>query len=721
MWNGPMRIALACASAVILVAPGWSSALGSGLPDSRAYELVSPPAKHGVDVMGDPSRVRVASDGDAASFASLGGFGDVRGAGVGTDYVSERSSNPSPGTNGWATHAITPRQDPLTFLGVIRSLDSGWAGDFSPDLSAGVFSAWSPVTSEDPNVAHVENLYLRDDLRTPGAGHYRLLTPCPACGSPLIPQFILFPPQLVGTSGDFSHVVFESLLPLTPDASGSPNVYEWANGTLRLAGILPDNACGTPPCPAGGSTASASVGFGRHVISSDGSRITFTDTTTGQIYQRIDGSQTLAVSASERTDCADNAPCNGTPEPDPGGPQPATFQIASTDGTRVFFTTSEQLTNDDHNPSVDLYVWDATRPSGQRLTRVSVDHNPVGTQGDVVGVLGIGDSGHDAYFSANGSQLVSGKPDPADQGIYAWHDGTVAYVGNLDHPQTDGGLDYVDAGAVRAARVTPDGAHLLFVSHTGGGLLSAHGGVDIDQTHCADGCAEFYLYNAAGDTLACASCNPGGQSPTVSVDTFVRDGTGAATGSAHLGHSLSDDGRWVFFNTDDALVPGDANGKTDAYEYDAQSHDVRLLSSGTDPSNSFFMDASPDGRNAFILTRQQLVGWDTDSNYDLYDARIGGGFPDPVPPPLPCSGDGCRSPLGGSPSSPVVGSTAVGTGDRGTKTAVKPKPKVVKSRVVRCRKGSVRKRVHGKVKCVKQKRRLGGKQASRATVKRMAR
>ena len=43
----------------------------------------------------------------------------------------------------------------------------------SPKASArGVFLADEPLNGEEPgNVANVPNLYLRTDLRTPGAGH----------------------------------------------------------------------------------------------------------------------------------------------------------------------------------------------------------------------------------------------------------------------------------------------------------------------------------------------------------------------------------------------------------------------------------------------------------------------------------------------------------------------------------------------------------------------
>ena len=44
-----------------------------------------------------------------------------------------------------------------------------------------------------------------------------------------------------------------------------------------------------------------------------------------------------------------------------------------------------------------------------------------------------------------------------------------------------------------------------------------------------------------------------------------------------------------------------------------------------------FVDASASGNDAFFLTREQLVGIDTDDQIDLYDARVGGGLAEPEP------------------------------------------------------------------------------------------
>jgi hypothetical protein len=154
-------------------------------------------------------------------------------------------------------------------------------------------------------------------------------------------------------------------------------------------------------------------------------------------------------------------------------------------------------------------------------------------------------------------------------------------------------------------------------------------------------------------------------------------------------------------------VAADANGQVDAYEYDVQSGIARLLSSGRDTAGSYFLDASANGDDAYFVTREQLVGWDVDRAYDLYDARVGGGFPDPPLSPPACTGDACRGQAHAAPPVVSLGSaTLVGSG----------RPAAARRRAKACRRGFERRRVHGRRRCVKKRRhvRSGGRGAHRA-------
>jgi hypothetical protein len=644
------------------------------LPDCRAYEMVSPPDKNGGDVLANSQRTRAAADGGAVMFASLSVFADALGTGVASEYMAERSTSADPGNSGWNTHAITPPQTPQSFLGAFNLAEAAYQGEVSPDLTRGAIRTFSPLT-DAPNVALTQNLYLRSDLRTPGPGSYQLLNDClsPPEGpcsaplpAPLEPVFAFLPsfrPWFAGASADFSHILFETSLSLTNDAPfGFPvKLYEWHDGKVTLAGILPDSACGSPPCVAPrsiagqGAAPAPTVHYTPHTISADGTRIFFTanpsrcngtEFTCGELYMRINtgtsSATTVQLNASERTDCADHNPCSGTPEPDPTH-DTAAYWDASVDGRRVFFTTREALTDDAPiDNSNKLYMYNTSLPAADphNVTLLSRDNEPGDIDGNAFGVIGTSNDGHYVYFM-NAGQLVSGKPLlDSVPGIYLWHDGQISYVGEVKGLTTALVDDVGNSGSVltfvKRARVSADGRVLLLSSDNGTGLLSP------PYDHGINGNRELYVYRADTGKLSCASCNPSGAPGTADASPVVRVRSGGSSTSTHLNHALSDDGRYVFFSTAEALVPADSNGKSDAYEYDTEAGQVSLLSSGTDPADSYFLDASASGDDAFILTRQQLSKWDTDQNYDVYDVRVNGGFPEPPPAATSCAGDGCQ-------------------------------------------------------------------------------
>lgn len=687
---------LVVAAAIALTSAVWASgASASSLPDGRAYEMVSPPQKNSGDVMPLPSRTRAAASGDAVAFTSLTSFGDVQGMGVTSEYVSRRDGGP--GTNGWATHAIFPKLDPFSVNNVsVAGYNTGYVGEFSADLSIGILRTGTNL-SGDPNLGTIANLYLRTDLLSAGAGSYSTVTLCSVCVSPFTQaQQNSFAGFGVATP-DFTHILFESRLNLVPEASGGLiKLYEWDHGAVRLAGILPGG--GMAPASIAGTGARAS-NYTLRTMSDDGRRIFFTDNSstgnrTGDVYMRVDHATTVQLNASERTDCADQDPCTGDPAPDPNGPGPARFETASTQGTTVFFTSSEALTDSDKNDGPDLYMYDATLSDGDphNLTQISLDSEGGDVAGATTGVLGASEDGSYVYF-LHGSQLVSGGPSTdGHDGLYVWHDGVLRQIGTLTGGALDQDVNSQGSSFTLASlgsRVSPDGTHVLFTSHTGDGLT----GYDQSSPNCdTPGCSELYLYDYGSESLTCASCNPTGAPATTDAAFTMRTAIGAAQPASHLGHALSDDGRYVFFTTAERLVPEDRNGKLDVYEYDSAAGQVHLLSTGTDPSDSFFLDASANGHDVFFVTRERLVGWDKDPAYDLYDARVGGGFPEPPPTPTECDDDVCQGALAGAPVAVKPLTSAFFSGNDNVK----------QGRKVRCGRNARKVRRSGKVHCVKK-------------------
>ena len=682
------------AAALLTLSGGfWSTAAdAAALPDGRRYELVSPSDKAGGDVMLRSSRARASADGDAFGFASLVAFGDVRGTATSVDYIARRSAG------GWATHGITPQQEPLSGILVFAGPgDAVFEGEFAPDLSKGVVrvNAFPAMVS---NVSTVQNLFLRSDLLTPGPGQLDLVTDSVVQLPP--PPFQLYSgykPWFAGASEEFDHVIFESMLNLTQDAvdaglpQGNPStdvkLYEWTAAGVRLVGVLPEEEGGGPAARsmAGrGATLAADPSYTEDTISDDGSKIVFSTPDTGQLYMRVDGLSTVRVNASEK----------GVPQPTPS---PAEYRGASSDGSRVFFISDEQLT-DDATSGRNLWRYDANAPAGARLRQVSIDLLPAdGESPFVEGVLGVSVDGAWAYFIAIGP-LIADMPsvDAATPVIYAWHEGELRYVAKLFTGEravrTNGG-DPRWVLSQQTSRVTPDGEGALFVT-TQEDQEEHH-----DHGTCGDDpCQQIYVFDAAGEgDLRCASCVQETSTQGREASFLVSRATGGAIPTSYRNHPLSDDGRYVFFHTTAALVAADHNDRSDAYAFDSQTSQVALISSGrAEAHDSYFMDASASGRDMFFATRERLVGWDIDGSYDIYDARVGGGFAEPVLPQPPCVGDACQGPIGGSPVTriPMSGSLDGAGNVRGRATRA----------ARRCRHGKVRKRLRGKVRCVKKRR-----------------
>jgi hypothetical protein len=314
-------------------------------------------------------------------------------------------------------------------------------------------------------------------------------------------------------------------------------------------------------------------------------------------------------------------------------------------------------------------MYDATKPDSatDNLSLISVDSEPA-DGANVEGVIKASDDGAYVYFVAT-QQLVAGQTTAAGDKLFVWHEGSgLRYIGMLtqgnDATKAIGGTFQL---TVRTARVTPDGKVLVFTATSGDGLTGYdHGsGCGVGGS---DPCSEVYVYNATANGgaghLACASCNPSGAPATTDASTYMQFGLSGGAPGSHLNQAVSDDGKRVFFTSGDRLVPGDLNTARDAYEYDTDTGELHLISTGKDLSDSYFMAASPSGDDVFFITRQRLLGWDTDESYDLYDARVphpDAGFAEPSLPPVPCGGESCQGPLSGPPGSPGFGSSLLTT------------------------------------------------------------
>jgi DNA-binding beta-propeller fold protein YncE len=659
-------------------------ASGAGaLPDNRAYELVSPAQKESAEVgvpgvagglfivEGTPRIQAAAGSGEAIAYTSWTAFGDAKSAPSSSQYLSKRTAS------GWGTENISP-------FGFLKDPVRAPYRGFTPDLGFGAF-----VTSEPPLTpeaqAGFENLYLRNSQ----TGQLQALTiqaPVPGEGE-------VFCAGYAGASADGRHAIFAAKGAMAGAPLGKGfSLYEWSPAGLALVSVLPD---GTPAPPVKGESAGQGTGFGavggncsaahgivRNAISEDGSVIFWTyggtyKSSERPLLARVDGSETVQLDAK-------------TAGEKNGGK--GKFWAATGDGAKAFFTAPGKLATGAKAEN-QLYRYDT-------VARTLIDLTPGAVDPEIEGMIGASEDGAYAYFAAKGALTGSQENaahEKAKEGannLYLWHEGEglrfIAALSELDQH------DWSSAPSELTARITPSGRHLAFLSIETK-ALSGYDNTISSGTHCQPDvesklqgdphCPEAYLYDAEAKTLTCASCNPSGSRPT--GPTELPFWSNPYEGPRYL----SDDGSRLYFESRDVLSGADENGKRDVYEYERtgagsctnQSPDfdptsggcLFLISSGKSTDESFLLDASADGRDAFLSTRQPLTGWDTNENYDAYDARVGGGFPEPPPIPQVCAGEACKPPVSVPPATSAPATPSFqGPGN----AAEKPKAKKHKSK-----------------------------------------
>jgi hypothetical protein len=319
---------------------------------------------------------------------------------------------------------------------------------------------------------------------------------------------------------------------------------------------------------------------------------------------------------------------------DIGDGKPVKFVDMTRDGSQAYFTSSEELTADDHDNSVDLFLWQQSDPTG--LTRVSkgltgnngdrdncnlewVENCDVQTITDAPRLEGNGnETGNgvtdspvagingDVYFISP-EQLDGARGSFGEANVYHFADGVLRFVTTLEP------CAGCKPGRISRIQVAPDGNTAAFVTSSR------------VTTYDNQGRPLMYLYTPSENRVDCASCRPNGTPPT------------ADTWASQNGLFLTDDGR-AFFSTNDAVVVEDTNEANDVYEF--VEGKPQLITSGIGPNFEGFagfqgsqngpglVSVSADGVDVFFATYERIVTQDHNGQeIKIYDARSGGGFP----------------------------------------------------------------------------------------------
>lgn len=727
----------------------------TALPDCMAIEQVSPSFKDN-----QPARIRfiesevvnktyvgsISVDGDRVRFRSTAALAETPGNldPFGDWYVAQRE-----GSAGWKPFYTDPPK------GITR----GWHGfdlnavpaAFNPDLTH-----WFQVAATPEDFAAGLGQALRGGLGEAPTYLSPLLVPLSGTPAEKGVNFLSR-----GSSADSSHVYFTTREPITylpgdPLPEASPlmfqNTYVAKLGldgepTLELLardgnGKVWGGRCGAQP---GGGNEALSPIRNRSAISADGSRVYFStrpsQPATGncntianklRILKRVETPAGPWISELITPECHRVAnlpavPACGTVAPS-GTSVPDSDDIyegASIEGSKVYFTTGRQLTDSDTNGlssfglsgctgssfsigGCDLYLYDASKPVGERLTQITA-----GSSGQVVPkVVAISGDGSHAYFTS--TQVLTATPGP--EGRVAQAGQTNLYLFEEDAAHPNGHLAFIATTNPGSAYPVPvlgqdpeqlgvggDGHLLVFTSTA---ALTAD---DLDGSK-----SDVFRYDAGDASLTRISkAMPGGADngpfnvlvggPLGNPNTLGPEGDGSPEFVVQ-GRWVSEDGETISFRTQDGLAPGDDNGILDSYVY--RDGSLFRLPGTSDPTNAETVGGFEGGLNDSPLVStagntivfqslQQLLPRDRDVAMDVYAVRVDGGYPEP-PVPTVCSPDsngGCQGPAGGPSGASVASATFSGPGN----------PKLAEEKPKRCPKGKRKVRRKGNVRCVHRK------------------
>ncbi len=698
---------------------------GVGLPDNRAYEMVTPPMKNAAligDALGgiEPD---IAEDGSRVMIASIQCFADSTSCPghdgkVGTPFAFTRESD------GWEAHGLAPSAtqfDTSDGVEVNANTDSalfrmrttpGGELDWFARRPDGSFVDIGPYASPSGNIA--------TQTGTADLSHIAYQVN----GDPLYEYVGVgnTAPMLVGVSGGAGSTDLISACGAVLGSGGDPP-YQAMSGDGRTV-FFTASAC------ASGSGVNAGV-----------------EVPADELFARVDESRAVPLSLRSPLECTGASGCLSSP---PGN---AMFVGASDDGSKAFFLDTQRLTDSASEDSSDqaggescerpngvngcnLYEYDLSAPAGRNLVAVSAGDSSGGGP-RVQGVLAISADGSHVYFVARG--VLTGVanergqlPRDGAENMYVFErdagypNGRVAFIASV--PESDDQRaaaysvdDFVWRGSRMREDVTPDGRFLVFTS---GGTLTA------DDTS-STGAVQVFRYDALTGALVRISIGENGFNDNGNAGLgpagIVAPGVHAQLGSPRGDPTMSHDGSFVFFESPVGLTPGALNnvplplvpGDEQLYAenvYEWHEGHVYLISDGRDAntvlsfpcagreSDVCLLGADATGRNVFFLTADPLVAADKDLAEDVYDARVCSASEPCVasaaPPPVGCQGEGCHGTPAGAPA--LGGAATVTFSGPGNLAPPSPVSRAKsKKKALKCAKGKQAK--HGK--CVKKRKR----------------
>lgn len=705
------------------------------LPDDRAWELVSPPDRHGAPIppISEEAPVQAAAAGGAIAYGATGAIEAAIEGNRAREASTVLSTHGVGGTSSWSSRDIATANETVAEEGYKGGFGNEYRL-FSPDLSTALIEPVGTTPLPPLSPPAEKTLYVRH-----GNGGFEALVTAAnvETGEHFGGSLSFF-----DATPNLAHVVFSSMVPLTNNATGE-GLYEWNAGRLQLVSVLPS---GEPESESGMALGAGSLHNMAGAVASEGTRVFWS--AEHHLYMFDAGTESSVQLDTVQPGFTGSGSPSAFYEDTSVETSPQGAQV-----TRAFFTDSQELTPGASEGS--LYEYDTQ--TGE-LSDLTVPVN-AGEAAGVLGLLpGVSDDGSYVYAVAQSvlttSANTSGETATAGAGnLYELHrQGTnwqptfIATLSGGDYPDWGTGTSQP---AYLTARVSPDGRYLAFMSQR---PLTGYDNIDVNEASGRHADEEVYLYDAQSAKLVCASCDPSGarpagiddvERPLVDRDEVWPPGTWLAanipgwtpyaTGEALYQSRYLDNAGRLFFNSADTLVPQAVNHTEDVYEYEPAGEGscttasstyrgggaviggcIDLISSGTSSQESAFLDASESGDDVFFLSAARLTPQAPASGYNVYDAHVCGvgwacAAPQPVVSPPCTNAESCRAALAPQPSIYGAPSSATFSGAGNLVPAPVVVSKNVTKKAVKCKRGFTKK----KNRCVKNKKSKRAKKASR--------
>ncbi|MEO8456453.1 MAG: calcium-binding protein [Chloroflexota bacterium] len=264
--------------------------------------------------------------------------------------------------------------------------------------------------------------------------------------------------------------------------------------------------------------------------------------------------------------------------------------ITSDGGLVAFSSSANNLVANDLNNQADIFVRD--RQAGT-TERISLDSS--GDEADNGSYNpDFSSDGRFVAFESSATNLVANDTKGFED-IFV-HD---LQTGETERVSVDSAGNEADGGDSRYPSISGNGRYVAFVSYATN--LAPNDSNDL---------ADVFVHDRQT-----------GVTERVSVSNTGQQATGANDNSESA--EISDDGRFVAFDTNAPLVAGDTLGKTDVFVRDRQAHTTERISvsSNGDEANdaSFYPGMTPDGRYvAFQSRANNLVSDDNNAMQDIF-------------------------------------------------------------------------------------------------------